>query len=53
MVVTAHRVQFSPAKSINLISDKFGALKLEGAVLADATITGTDLSKYFVVRQAV
>ena len=52
VVITAHRVQFSPAKSLDLISDKFGALKIEGAVLADEAITGTGLSRYFTVRLA-
>lgn len=52
VVVTAHRVQFSPAKSLDLISDKFGMLKIEGAVLADEAITGSGLSRYFTVRLA-
>lgn len=52
VVIVCHRVQFSPANSLDLIDDGFGKLQLDGAVLSDESISGTGVSKYFTVRQA-
>lgn len=52
VVVTAHRIKFSPAKTLDLISDKFAELEIEGDVLADATITGNGISKFLKVEMA-
>lgn len=51
-LITCYRVQFSPAKSLDALGDNFGSLPMEGALLADESITGTGKSRYFTVRKA-
>jgi len=52
VVVTAHRVKFTPASEKQLIGDEFGNLVLEGEVLQDDTKNGTTVSQYFVEKAA-
>lgn len=52
VVVTVHRLKFSPAKSLDLIADDFGKLEMEADALADATVVGADLSKFVKVEMA-
>lgn len=52
VVVTVHRVKFSPTSGLELISDEYGNLPLEGSVLSDSTIVGAAISKYFKVQMA-
>lgn len=43
-------VKFSPTAGFPLIGNTPGELTFEGSVIADATITGTGLSKFFVEK---
>lgn len=43
---TYYRVKFSPTAGLGMISDDFGKLEMEAAVLADTSITGAGLSQY-------
>ena len=52
VVVTAHRVKWSPTSGLGFIGDEFGELPLEGSVLSDASITGAGLSRFFKVAMA-
>lgn len=52
VVVTAHRVKFSPAKNLSLIGDDFASLDLDFQALADTTITAAGRSQYFKVEMA-
>ena len=52
VTVTAHRVKFSPAQGLGLISDEFGELTMSADILADNAITGTGISRYFKVAMA-
>lgn len=52
VVVTAHRVKYSPTSGLDFISDEFGELPLEGSVLSDPGITGAGLSQFFKVAIA-
>lgn len=52
-VVELFKVQISPTKSLDLISDKFGDITLEGTALKDDSKMGTGLSQYFKIRQAI
>ncbi|MBB3192047.1 hypothetical protein [Halomonas cerina] len=52
VVVTAHRVKWSPTSGLDFIGDEFGELPLEGSVLSDAGITGAGLSRFFKVAMA-
>lgn len=51
-LVWVHRVKFSPASALDLISDAAGQLTLKAEVLKDETITGAGLSQYITVRNA-
>lgn len=53
VVVTAHRITFSPTQGSSLIGDEFAELPLEFSVLSDSTIAGATLSKFFKVAQEV
>lgn len=46
-----HRVKFSPTKGLGFITDDFGTLDFDLAVLADSSISGTGVSKYFIIRR--
>jgi hypothetical protein len=48
--VTCHRISFSPAQALSLITEDFGALPMEFEVLADDSKDGSTESQYFVVR---
>ena len=50
VTVTCHRIAFSPASALSLITEDFGALPMEFEVLADDSKDGTTESQYFVVR---
>lgn len=50
-VVEIYKLQLSPTKTFELISDKFGDLNLEGTVLKDTTKQGTGISQYLRIRQ--
>ena len=52
VVVTAHRVKWSPTSGLGFIGDEFGELPLEGSVLSDASITGAGISRFFKVAMA-
>lgn len=52
VIVTVHRLKFSPAASLDWIADDFGQLKMSADVLADATVTGSGLSKYLKIEMA-
>jgi hypothetical protein len=52
VVVTAHRIKWSPTSGLGFIGDEFGELPLEGSVLSDAAITGAGLSRFFKVAMA-
>ena len=43
---TYYRVKFSPTSGLGMISDDFGKLDMQAAVLADTSITGAGLSQY-------
>ncbi|AUR84399.1 major tail protein [Vibrio phage 1.055.O._10N.286.55.E9] len=47
--VKCHKVKFSPTQALELISEDFGSLPMTFEVLADDTIIGTDVSKYFKI----
>lgn len=47
VVVTVHKAKFTPTSGMELIGDAYGSLALEGTVLSDATITGSNISRYF------
>lgn len=44
-----HRIKFSPTKDLGFITDDFGTLQMDVAILADDTISGTGISKYFKI----
>lgn len=48
--VKFHKVKFSPASALALISEDFGELPMEFEVLADTTKNGTSDSQYFNVK---
>jgi len=48
-----HRVKFSPLQSLPLISDEFAEVQMEFEVLCDGSITGSGLSQFMRVVQAV
>ena len=50
--VTAYRVKFSPAGSLDLIGDDFGSFEINGKVLRDDTKIGAGVSKYMRVVMA-
>ena len=52
VIVTVHRLKFSPAASLDWIADDFGQLEMSADVLADATVTGSGLSKYMKIEMA-
>lgn len=52
VIVTIHRIKFSPTQGLSLIGDDFGELPLSLAVLKSARITGTGLSKYIKIAMA-
>lgn len=52
VTVKCHKVQFSPASALDLITEEFGALPLNFEVLSDDTVTGTGESKYMQVKMA-
>lgn len=52
VTVKCHKVTFSPASALDLITEEFGALPLSFEVLADPTITGAGESKYMQVKMA-
>lgn len=52
VIVTVHRLKFSPAASLDWIADDFGQLEMSADVLADATVTGSGLSKYLKIEMA-
>lgn len=47
--IRAHRVKFSPTSGTSFIGDEFAELPLEGSVLSDNSIVGSNLSKFFQV----
>jgi len=47
--VRCHRIAFSPAQALSLITEDFGALPMDFEVLADGGKDGTTESQYFVV----
>ncbi|AHK11750.1 major tail protein [Shewanella sp. phage 1/44] len=47
--VKCHKVKFSPATALELISEDFGSLPMTFEVLADDSITAADISKYFKI----
>lgn len=52
VVVTIHRVKFSPTTGLELIGDEFASLPLDGSVLSDNAIQGANISRYFKVALA-
>lgn len=52
VIVTVHRLKFSPAASLDWIADDFGQIEMSAAVLADATVTGSGLSNYLKIEMA-
>jgi hypothetical protein len=52
VIVEAYRVLLSPTKTVDLISDKFGELQLNGTLLKDTTKTAAGASQYFTIKQA-
>lgn len=52
VVITVHRIKFSPAKALDMIGDDFGSLEFDAEALSDSTIVGTGLSKFMHVRMA-
>ena len=52
VIVTVHRLKFSPAASLDWIADDFGQLEMSADVLADATVTGSGLSKHLKIEMA-
>lgn len=52
VIVTVHRLKFSPAASLDWIADDFGQLEMSADLLADATVTGSGLSKYLKIEMA-
>ena len=52
VIVTVHRLKFSPAASLDWIADDFGQLEMSADLLADATVTGSGLSKYMKIEMA-
>ena len=52
VIVTVHRLKFSPAASLDWIADDFGQLDMSADLLADATVTGSGLSKYLKIEMA-
>ena len=52
VIVTVHRLKFRPAASLDWIADDFGQLEMSADVLADATVTGSGLSKYLKIEMA-
>jgi len=47
--VKCHRISFSPAQALSLITEDFGALPMEFEVLADDSKDGSTESQYFTV----
>lgn len=50
VAVEAFRLNFSPMKNLNLVSNDLGDVELEAEVLGDDSITAVDESKYFRFR---
>lgn len=48
--LACHKIKFSPAQALSLISDDFASLPLSFDVLKDETITGSTKSKYCRIR---
>lgn len=53
VVVRVHRVKFGPVQTLPLIGEAFASITVAGDALADTTITGAGLSRYFKVERAV
>lgn len=53
VIVRCHRVKFGPLQTLPLIGEGFASITIAGDVLADTTITGAGLSRYFKVERAV
>lgn len=49
VIITAHRITFSPTQGTSFIGDEFAELPLEFSVLSDNTIVGANISKFFKV----
>lgn len=49
VTVTVHRVSFSPAQALSLITEDFGSLPMEFEALADTNKDGSTESQYFTV----
>jgi hypothetical protein len=52
VIFEGFRVLLSPTKTVDLISDKFGELLLDGSLLQDTSKVGSGVSQYFRIRQA-
>ena len=52
VVVECFKVQLSPAKSLDLIADKWGELALTGTIIKDESKTVSGTSQYFTIKQA-
>lgn len=52
VAVEAMRLNFSPMKGLNLLSNELGDIDMKAEILGDDTITAMDESKYFRVRFA-
>ena len=52
VIVTGHRLKFSRAASLDWVAADFGQLEMSADVLADATVTGSGLSKYMKIEMA-
>jgi len=51
VTVTAHRLKFGAADSLDFIGDDFSPMAVKGEALKDSSITGAGLSQYFTVQQ--
>ncbi|KEQ12966.1 hypothetical protein GZ77_21300 [Endozoicomonas montiporae] len=51
--VTLHKVKFSPLQGLQLIGDEFAEVSMEFEVLRDSTKTGTGISQFMKVIQAL
>lgn len=52
VIVRIHRVKFGPLQTLPLIGDGFASITVSGDVLADTSITGAGLSRYFKIERA-
>ncbi|MAT91379.1 MAG: hypothetical protein CME59_02135 [Halioglobus sp.] len=52
VVVRIHKGKFTPTTGLELIGDDYAELPLEGSVLSDSSIVGSEISKYFRVDMA-